>query len=142
MDPLSIATSVTAIVTLCGRVIILCNQVAGRQQAIRRTLILLRTEIVAYQASLHNIQDLLLDQTSPLARYLGSNEEWTRSFDTALTACSLTFSIIASDLEKTIESSMGSTLRYTLKEQDIKDSIGELRGQQNAVQLLIQTLHL
>jgi hypothetical protein len=130
MDPLSIAASVTALATLCGQVVVLCNNVAGRQESIRRTLISLRTEIVAYQASLHHIQDLLLDQSGPLAAFLGGNNAWTESFDTALSACSITISILIGELRKAIESSTGNSLKYTWKEQEIKDLIGELRGQQ------------
>ncbi|KAH8660958.1 ankyrin repeat-containing domain protein [Tricladium varicosporioides] len=142
MDPLSIAASVTALATLCGRVVVLCNNIAGKQKAIRRTLIALRTEIVAYQASLHHIQDLLLDQTGSLAEYLSSNGTWKDSFDTALSACGITVSILISELEKAIEGSTGSSYKYFLKEEDIKELIGELRGQQGAVQLLVQTLQM
>jgi len=142
MDPLSIAASVTALATLCGQVVVLCNNIAGRQQSIRRTLISLRTEIVAYQSSLHHIQDLLLDQSGPLAEYLKDSKEWSQSFDKALSGCSLAISILIGELQKAIESSTGSSLRYTLKEQEIKDLIGELRGQQGGVQFLVQTLQL
>lgn len=142
MDPLSIAASVTAVATLCGKILILCNQVAGRQQSIRRTLASLRTEIFAYQVSLHRIHDLLLDQTGSLAEYLTSNNEWTESFDTALSGCSLTASILFGELQKAIDSSTGSLIRFTLNELEIKDLIGQLRGQQASIQLLMQTLQL
>jgi hypothetical protein len=141
MDPISIAASVTALAIHCGQIIILCNSIVGRQHAARRALVSLRTESAAYQASLHTIQDLLIDQSGPLAEYLGSNEQWARSFDTALTACGLTFSILKYELDRAISSSVG-TISYALKEDDIKKLIEELRGQRSAVQLLIQTLQL
>jgi hypothetical protein len=142
MDPLSIAASVTALVTLTARIVVLCNQVAGRQHKIRRTLASLRTEIVAFQVSLHHIHDLLLDQTGSLWEHLSTNNQWTESFDTALSGCSLTISILIAELEKAVEASSGSSLKFTLEEKEIKDLVGELRGQQASVQLLVQTLQL
>lgn len=140
MDPLSIAASVAALATLCGQIGTLCNDIAGKRESFRRTLISLHTESVVYQAALHNIYDLLLDQSGPLASYLGSNEDWAQSFDTALTACGVTFSILASELKKALDTAGSSTMRYILKEHDIKELVGELRGQPAAIQMLIQSL--
>ena len=142
MDPLSITTSVTALAALCGQVVILCSQIPGRQAGIRRTLISLKREVTTYQTSLCLIEELLVDQEGLLARILGANNEWTESFDTALSGSSITISILISMLEKIITRCTGSTLKFTLEEQDLKDLIGELRGQSQGVQLLISTLQL
>jgi hypothetical protein len=142
MDPLSITTSVTALAALCGQVVILCGRIFGRQESIRRTLITLSMEVSTYQASLFQIQGLLTDQGGLVAKTLSVRNEWTGSFDTALSGCSITISILISMLEKEIASCTGSSLKYTLKEQDLKDLIGELRGQQQGVQILISTLQL
>lgn len=56
MDPLLTVVNVTALAILCCQIIVLCNQAAGRHRSIRRTLISLRTEIVAYQAYVLAIQ--------------------------------------------------------------------------------------
>ncbi|KAF8855247.1 hypothetical protein BDZ45DRAFT_692718 [Acephala macrosclerotiorum] len=142
MDPLSIATTVTALATLSSQVVILCNNLARRYQTMRRTLIVLRTEISTYQTALHPEQDLLLDLTSSLATYLGCKNEWTDSFDTALSACSITTSILIGELEKAVDAASGGFITYTLKEDDIKDLTNGLQGRQGGVQLLVQTLQL
>jgi hypothetical protein len=142
MDPLSITTSVTALAALCGQVVILCSRIPGRQASIHRTLSNLKVEVSSYQRSLCIIEDLLIDQDGLIAKTLSSKNEWTESFDTALSGCSITISILISMLEKIITRCTGSTLKFTLEEQDLKDLIGELRGQSQGVQLLISTLQL
>jgi hypothetical protein len=142
MDPLSITTSVTALAALCGQVVMLCSRIPGRQASIHRTLINLKKEVSTYQTSLCLIEELLIDQDSVLAKILGAKNEWTESFDTALSGCSITISILISMLENIIASCTGSSFNFTLKEQDLKDLIGELRGQNQGVQLLLQTLQL
>jgi hypothetical protein len=142
MDPLSITTSVTALAALCGQVVILCSRIPGRHASIHRTLINLKKEVSTYQTSLCLIEELLIDQDGLLAKTLGAKNEWTESFDTALSGCSITISILISMLEKIITSCTGSSFNFTLKEQDLQDLIGELRGQSQGVQLLISTLHL
>ncbi len=142
MDPMTIATTTTALAKVCGQVIMLCNNLAYRLQGMRRTLSTLRTETSAYQASLHLIQDLLLDQTGDLASLLRNNKEWAESFDTALSACGIMISILVTELQKAIDTASSNSIRYILNEQDLKDLVGELRGQRGGVQLLIQTLQL
>jgi hypothetical protein len=142
MDPISIATTAATLVTMCGKVVMLCNNIAGQQQRIRRTLITLKTEIAGYQASLNHIHDLLLDQSGPFAEFLASNETWFESFNTALTACATTVYLLVSELQKVVSASAGSILRCILNEQDIKDLTEKLRGQQGAVQVLISSLQM
>jgi hypothetical protein len=142
MDPLSIATSVIALATLCGQVVMLCNKLTGRKASIHRSLINLSMEVSTYQASLFHIQLLLIDQNGLFAKLLGGKNEWTESFDAALSACSITISVLISKLEETIASCADSALAFTLKEQDLQDLIGELRGQQQGLQVLLATLHL
>ena len=142
MDPISIATTAATLVTMCGKVVMLCNNIAGQQQRIRRTLITLKTEISGYQASLNHIHDLLLDQSGPFAEFLASNEKWFESFNTALTACATTVYILVSELQKVVSAAAGSMLRGILNEQDIKDLTEKLRGQQGAVQVLISSLQM
>jgi hypothetical protein len=142
MDPLSITTSVTALAALCGQVVILCSRIPGRKESMHRTLSNLKVEVSSYQSSLCIIEDLLIDQDGLIAKTLSAKNEWTESFDTALSGCSITISILISMLEKIITRCTGSTLKFTLEEQDLKDLIGELRGQSQGVQLLISTLQL
>jgi hypothetical protein len=142
MDPLSITTSVTALAALCGQVVILCSRIPGRKASMHRTLSNLKVEVSSYQRSLCIIEDLLIDQDGLIAKTLSAKNEWTESFDTALSGCSITISILISMLEKIITRCTGSTLKFTLEEQDLKDLIGELRGQSQGVQLLISTLQL
>lgn len=142
MDPLSITASVTALVTLCGQVLMLCSKIPGRVASIRRTLINLSMEVSTYHASLLQIQLLLTDQHDLFAKILEVENEWTKSFDRALSGCTITISILINKLEKEFESYTGSSMSYTLKEQALKDLMGELRGQQQGLQVLISSLNL
>jgi hypothetical protein len=139
---MTIATTTMALAKVCSQVVMLCNNLAYRVQGMRRTLIALRTETSAYQTSLHLIQDLLLDQTGDLASLLSNNKEWAESFDTALSACGVMISILVTELQKAMDTASSNSIQYILNEQDLKDLIGELRGQQGGVQLLVQTLQL
>jgi hypothetical protein len=142
MDPLVIATRVTALANLCSEVGILCSKLGGERGSISRTLVKLRIEASAHQASLLQIKLLLIDQDGIFAKLFADTNEWTDSFDRALSGCSITLSILISKLEKGNENGIGSSWNHTLKENDLHDLTEALRGQQQGLQILISTLHL
>lgn len=106
------------------------------------------SESTVISASLSQIQSLLL-QKQELADLWRSQAELPMVLDVALTGCMVIFSCIDAELQRIVprESDPGqilwrSKVRMMWNEQKLNELLGALRGQQTAINLLIQLLQM
>jgi hypothetical protein len=144
MDPLSISSAIAGLVTICGQTISTCAAVIGSLQDAPRILAAIQAECSTTRESLSNIFVLINKNDTMALSHLSSSDTLSRSFDIALTGCTVTFSVLDNELQKILkhsgdkgELSFGNRAKYVWNEGALKDAMGELRGQRDALNLLV-----
>jgi hypothetical protein len=144
MDPLSISSAVAGLVTICGQTISTCQAIIGSFQDAPRILAAIQVECSTTRESLSNIFILINKSDTTALSHLSSSETLSRSFDIALTGCTVTFSVLDNELQRILKRSenkgeldLRSRARYVWNEGTLKNAMDELRGQRDALNLLV-----
>jgi hypothetical protein len=144
MDPLSISASVAALVTICAQIISTSRDILSKFQDAPRVLSSLQAECSTTRESLSLIFLLINKSDTTALFHLSTNKSLTENFDIALTGCTVTFSVLDNELQKVlkdreVEGRMGFRQRakYAWNEDTLKNLMDELRGQRDALNLLV-----
>lgn len=144
MDPLSISSAIGGLVTVCGQTISTCRAIIGSLQDAPRILSAIQAECSTTRESLSSIFILINKSDTTALSYLSSSDTLSRSFDIALTGCTVTFSVLDNELQKILKHSENEgkldfrqRAKYVWNEGVLKDAMDELRGQRDALNLLI-----
>ena len=149
MDPLSIAGTVLSITGACVTAAKALNDLRGRYNLVSFTLGSICSETTAISASLAQIQHAVLQNSGTLADILDRKPELANTMDNALIGCSVVFAALNQELEK-LEADLARAARAgwkvkakaLWKEDQMKEMLSQLRGQQTALSLLLQALQM
>ena len=95
MDPIALATTISALTGVCLKTIGSLNALQANFTNQERTIKSLCSECTAISASLTKIQSCVLQDITPLEHY-----QLKRIFDTIITGCRVLFACLEQDLEK------------------------------------------
>lgn len=144
MDPLSISVSVAGLLKISAQAVSVCQEIVNKFQDAPRILSSLQSECSTTRESLALIYMLINKSDTTALSNLSTNDSLARSFDTALTGRTVTFSVIDNGLQDILkneaqEGALGlrQKTRYAWKEDTLAKAMDELRGQRDALNLLV-----
>ncbi len=144
MDPLSISSAIGSLVTVCARTITTCRAIVCSLQDAPRILSAIQAECSTTREALSQIFMLINRTDTTALAHLSSNEPLSQSFDIALTGCTVTFSVLDNELDKIlkhcesqVELGFRPRARFVWNEDVLKTAMDELRGQREALNLLV-----
>jgi hypothetical protein len=144
MDPLSISSAIGGLVTVCGRTITTCRAIVSSIQDAPRILSSIQAECSTTREALSHIFILINKSDTTALTHLPSNVLLSQSFDVALTGCTVTFSVLDNELGKVLKQSgsegklgFHQRAKFMWNEEVLKSAIEELRGQRDALNLLV-----
>jgi hypothetical protein len=149
MDPLSVTVSVATFLANCLITVKTLGNLSSKYQHALGTITSIVTETTVLGAYLAQIQQLLLINAPGLQQQGPSGVELRRMFDTALTACLITFSCLEEEVRLlTVATADGPEVDWIGKSKlvwkegvmrELRKQIGE---QQITMGLLVQTLKM
>ena len=146
MDPLSITTTVGSVVMTCAKLVKTVNEIIGKFSDAPMTVTAIASECAVLSAALSHIQDLATQNADAFVSRLKSQSNFTTTFDTALAGCTLVFSVLETHLHDITKGKdpgdidrMGKAMAVW-KEDNLKELLQQLRGQQIAINLLLTAL--
>ncbi|KAF2001314.1 hypothetical protein P154DRAFT_619347 [Amniculicola lignicola CBS 123094] len=149
MDPLSITAAVLGITTKCFSAAKALNDIRNAFQNAPVTLTSLCSETTIIAASLSRIQSLLLQDVAVTSNTFATRREVRETFDSTLTSCV----VIGSCLEEHVKnitrhilagkkSNWKARFKTVWNADEIEQLLGQIRGQQLAINLLISLLQM
>lgn len=137
MDPLSITVSVSSLIVFCAKVIKASHDLCSQFKSAAFTLSAITSECSVINASLSNLQSLILEDPERL-------QDASSTFEIALLGCALTMSVLDEEIGGVLKETNGGTLtpkrfKYVLEQDHLKELLQQIRGQQIAISLLLQT---
>jgi hypothetical protein len=143
MDPLSIATGVASLVTVCVKSIRSLKAIANTYKSASPTILAISSECSVISAALSQIQNLFLRNPDSLKLQLGLQSQLHAAIETALTGCSVTLATLDDEIQTvTGESSRLVRLKYMWNEDIMKELLQNLRGQHGGLNLLLTALQM
>ncbi|TLD38759.1 hypothetical protein E2P81_ATG01302 [Venturia nashicola] len=149
MDPLSVTVSVAAFLANCLITVAALRNLSPKYQHAVPTITSFVSETTILAAVLAHIQQLLLINAPGLQEQGASGFELRRMFDTALTACLITFSCLEEQVRTlAIKSVDGADphwrekSRLAWKEGVMRELLQQIKDQQSTLRLLVQTLQM
>lgn len=150
MDPLTITASVLSITTTCIHIAKDLSDLREKFKDAQMMISAICSESTVISASLAHIQTIVLSNPDALTTQLQFRPELEGAFDTALTGCMMVFSVLQDEVQSLTSSSKSASkdigwsikAKYLWKEENMKDLLQQLRGQQTALTLLIQALQM
>lgn len=149
MDPLSATVSVATFLANCLITIAALRNLTPKYQHAVSTITSIVSETTILAAALAHIQQLLLINAPGLQEQGASGIELRRMFDTALTACLITFSCLEEEVRTlAIKSADGADphwsekSRIAWKEAVMRELSRQIKDQQTTLGLLVQTLQM
>jgi hypothetical protein len=144
MDPLSITVGVLAIVGRSISAIQTCQSQANKYLAADLSMSSMRTECAAIKVALGQIQKVLVRDRR---RRLGERyeDDVLKEYESVLTGCESTFNALNDQLsalglegtKASDESTFRAKLKFVWNEPQMKDIQGNIRGQANAIGILL-----
>jgi hypothetical protein len=151
-DPISMAASIAPIIVTCYRAAKGLHNLQQRYQNASLTIKSMRSESVTIGAALGQLESYLQENASPLKTRLHTEPQLMEQFNTSLTGCEDLFSRIDRDIGKvlgktTLEAnaqSLGWRAKAKLfwKEDDLKNLLQAIRGQQMALLFLLFVIRM
>ncbi|KAF2119043.1 hypothetical protein BDV96DRAFT_568953 [Lophiotrema nucula] len=149
MDPLAITTTVISISARCVRSARALYELCGKYKDASMTITAIYSETTVISTSLAHIQALCTKNPDALRSTLSERSDLEHTFDQALTGCVLVYSVIDDEVQR-LYSGIGtegmtgamSKMKLLWKEDAMKDVLVQIRGQQQALSLLIQALQM
>jgi hypothetical protein len=149
MDPLSVTVSVATFLANCLITAKALSNLSSKYQHAVATITSIVSETTVLGSGLAQIQQLLLINAPGLQEQGPPGIELRRMFDTALTACLITFSCLEEEVRNlAIKSADGADLewreksRIVWKEEIMRELLRQIRDQQVTMGLLVQTLQM
>lgn len=147
MDPLSIPGAIGGLVSICGRTITTCRDIIASFRDAPRVLSAIQSECSTTREALSQIFILTNTADTIALTQLSSNHVLAQSFNIALTGCTMTFSAIEIELQKILGLSkeedklgMRQKLAFVWNEDVLNSAMKELRGQRDALNLLVMAV--
>lgn len=144
MDPLTITTTVLGITARCLSTAKTLYSLRGKYQNASITITAIYSETTVIGVSLGKIQSIVLKHQESIASDFQTRPELESTFDSALTGCMLVYSILDDQVLRLSaggESVFGRAA-IVWNEDDMKELLQQIRGQQIALSLLIQMLEM
>lgn len=147
MDPIAIGTTVASLVTICTKATMTCNTLIVKYKNVPQTLASIHTECTTIKAALSYVYWLVNRDTELLSSQLRIQGPLAETLDVALTGCTVTFSLLDSELKKLYDKGKGrdgygkkDQLRYIWNESLAETILGNMRGLQGAVTPVLTAL--
>lgn len=147
MDPLSVTISVATFLANCLITVAALRNLGPKYQHAVPTITSIVSETTILAAALAHIQQLLLINAPGLQEQGASGIELRRMFDTALTACLITFSCLEEEV-RTLAIKSGAVPQWSgrsravWKEEVMRELSRQIKDQQTTLGLLVQTLQM
>lgn len=151
MDPLSVTASVAGIATACLLTAKTLNNLRSKFQDAQMTIAAICAETTVIGTTLAKIQGILLNNPHVLTAEIhdAPGLEIQATFDIALTGCTVIYSCLDIEVQKLKQYANGSEqpdwttkAKVYWKDDTMKELLGNLRGQQGAISLLISVLQM
>ncbi|KAG9051215.1 hypothetical protein FS842_011233 [Serendipita sp. 407] len=146
------ALTIASLINLCNSLGTRLNEIVTRYQTTNQTIAAIVTECTMLQLALENVQKM---GTSGRTERLKDGTALQRGLDCALTGCYVTLRTIGNDIKRLEVTSdapentswrvgLGYSAKFTFiwKESSMKALLDQLRGQYNALQLLLHAYSL
>lgn len=125
------------------------SNLRDKYQNAASTITAICAECSSISASLSQIQNLLVRDSGILDSHLTNRPELRETFDTALTGCEVVYACLEEEIQRLCAGAHGADAmtwrvrcRFIWREDTMRDLLSQLRGQQMALNLLIQMLQL
>jgi len=148
MDPLSLTANIITLTATCLKTTKALSDLRSRYKHAQATISGLSTESTLICAALSQIQSVFLQRSDAIATQLRSRSQLFTTFDTALTGCSVVFAVLDDELQLLLrygdnhEIGWVEKAKLLWKEDSMIESLRQLRGQQTAINLLLQVLQM
>jgi hypothetical protein len=147
MDPFSTLCTVTSLVATCAKVGKSLNDVQAKYNRAGLTISAIVSECSVIAAALSEVGQIAKNDPDGLSfRLNASNGQLSSSLELSLSSCSLTMAVLEDEIKKltTTENlrflSWKTKVKYVWNEEDMKDLLQSIRGQQSALHLLLTAL--
>ncbi|KAJ9642073.1 hypothetical protein H2199_005288 [Coniosporium tulheliwenetii] len=148
-DPPSVTAGVVGITAICLKTAKALRNLTSKYEDAAITIAAIISESTIISASLSKIQSLLLDTSDAFTGGLNARSELHATFDTALIGCIVVFSCLENEVkqlslhaEHAHSVDWKSKAKAVWKDDQMKELLESLRGQQNALTLLMQGLQM
>jgi hypothetical protein len=121
MDPLSITSVVVSLTAKCMQAAKQLNDLRDKYRSAQIIISAICSESTVISLSLSQLQGLMLQNPQILSTRLAARPEIQSTFDTVLTSCMVVFTVL---------------------EEEILNLLGQIRGQQSTMSLLLQLLQM
>ena len=149
MDPLSVTVSVATFLANCLITVKSLSNLSSKYQNALSTISSIVSDTTILGAYLAHIQQLLLINAPGITDPGASGAELRRMFDTALTACLITFSCLEEEVRALAVKSLDGpeadwkeTAKLIWKDDVMDELLKQIREQQTTMALLVQTLKM
>jgi hypothetical protein len=147
MDPVTIIGLVASLVPMCAKVGKALSDVRSKYNNASMTLSSIASECSVIATALSQIEQVAIKDPRGLSSRLdASGSQLGASFELALNGCGLALSVLSEEVGK-MEGSGGvrilgwkSKAKFVWNEEGMKDLLGNLRGQNGALHLLVTAL--
>ena len=148
MDPLSITANVVGLTAKCVQTAKALNDLREKYKHANMTITAICTESTIISASLSNIQNSMLSSPDALSAKLESRPDLESTLDSALTGCFVVFDVLEAEVlrltgravSESTEFSFKTKAQYLWNEKSMQEILGQIRGLQTALTLLLQVL--
>lgn len=149
MDPLSLSASIAAIVTIFGGALKILNGCCSTYATASVIITSICSETLIITTSLAQLQTLIDRQPEVICSQLTSQPQLLTTFDIALTGCKVIATYLESEVRKLSRGShdargvaWSAKAKFVLNEDTLKELLQSIRGQQQALTLLIQVIQM
>ncbi|KAL4953868.1 Dbl homology domain-containing protein [Aspergillus filifer] len=141
MDPLSISASVAGLTASCVQTAKALHDLKDKFDNTNLTISAICTETTLIFTSMSHIQSRILQDPSSVSAKLQNQSSLESTLDQSLTSCYIVFDVLQTELSKLTESQLSNySGSLELGWGTMKDILGQMRGLQSALTLLIQLL--
>ncbi len=147
MDPITIATTVGGLIGTCVKVTKYASSLLSSYKDAPLAISTIASETYVLSAALSQVENVAIHSPASLESRLKGQKNFTTAFDMALSGCSLVLSVLEKDLlaltgGKEPGSVVGKLerVRVMWNQERLKELLGQVRGQQIGLNLLISAL--
>jgi hypothetical protein len=144
-EPISITAAVLAVSDRCLSTARAISALRHKFKNAQITISAIHSESTVISASLSLIYNLIQRDPEALRSNFATRPELEGAFDTALTGCTLIFTVLDDEIQKLHvdgELGIGGRVRVIWKDETMKELLQQIRGQQSALLLLTQALQM
>jgi len=149
MDPLSVTSVVVSLTAKCMQTAKQLNDLRDKYRSAQIIISAICSESTVISVSLSQLQALMLQNPQILSTRLAARPEIQSTFDTVLTGCMVVFTILEEEILKLKRGDdsfqtfgFRAKARYVWNEEMMQNLLGEIRGLQSTMSLLLQLLQM